>query len=81
MNSVRRMSDTVYSIVKRIDPTVIVQRAFYDEISGRLFVSLVKGRQEYEFGLPARYFSNGDLELVSGALKDGIDRMVKQPLS
>jgi hypothetical protein len=75
------MIATVDSMVKKIDPKVIVQRSFYDEVSGRLFVSLVKGRREYEVMLSGRYFGNGDLSKVEQSIKAGIERVQHQPIS
>ncbi|HEV8485838.1 MAG TPA: hypothetical protein VGV87_20015 [Blastocatellia bacterium] len=81
MNNIRNMIATVDSMVKKIDPKVIVQRSFYDDVSGRLFVSLVKGRREYEVMLSGRYFGNGDLSKVEQSIKAGIERVQHQPIS
>ena len=80
MNNIRNMIATVDSLVKKLDPKVIVQRSFYDDVSGRLFVSLVKGRREYEVMLSGRFFGNGDLTKVEESLKAGIDRIQHQPV-
>jgi len=74
------MIATVDSIVKKLDPKVIVQRSFYDDVSGRLFVSLVKGRREYEVMLSGSSFSNGDLTKVEQSMKAGVDRVQHQPI-
>ena len=80
MNNIRKMTATVDSIVKKLDPKVIVQRAFYDDVSGRLFVSLVKGRRVYEVVLQGRSFGNGDLTEVEQSVKAGVDRIQHQPI-
>ena len=81
MNNIRNMIATVDSMVKKLDPKVIVQRSFYDDVSGRLFVSLVKGRREYEVMLSGRSFGNGDLAKVEQSVKAGVDRVQHQPIS
>ena len=80
MNNIKNMIATVDSLVKKLDPKVIVQRAFYDDVSGRLFVSLVKGPRVYEVMLSGRYFGNGDLGKVEQSIKAGIDRIQHQPV-
>ena len=80
MNNIRNMIATVDSMVKKLDPKVIVQRSFYDDVSGRLFISLVKGRRVYEVMLSGRFFGNGDLGKVEESLKAGIDRIQHQPV-
>ena len=81
MNNIRNMTAKVDSIVKKLDPTVIVQRTFYDDVSGRLFVSLVRGRRGHEVMLSGRSFGTGDLSKVEESLKTGIDRLQHQPTS
>ena len=81
MNNIRNMIATVDSIVKKLDPKVIVNRSFYDDVSGRLFVSLVKGRREYEVVLSGSSFGNGDLTKVEQSMKAGVDRVQHQPIS
>ena len=81
MNNARKMIATVDSMVKRLDPKIIVQRSFYDEVSSRLFVSLVKGRREYEVMLAGRDFASGDLKKVEQSIQAGIDRVQHQPIS
>ena len=80
MNNIKSMIATVDSTVKKLDPKVIVQRTFYDEVSGRLFVSLVKGPRVYEVILSGRNFGNGDSESVEQSIKAGIDRLQHQPV-
>ena len=81
MNNIRNMIATVDSIVKKLDPKVIVNRSFYDDVSGRLFVSLVKGRREYEVVLSGSSFGNGDSTKVEQSMKAGVDRVQHQPIS
>ena len=81
MTKTRNMIATVDSMVKKLDPKVIVQRSFYDDVSGRLFVSLVKGRREYEVMLSGRSFGDGDLAKVEQSVKAGVDRVQHQPIS
>ena len=80
MNNIKSMIATVDSMVKRLDPKVIVQRTFYDDVSGRLFVSLVKGPRVYEVMLSGRNFDNGDSGRVEQSIKAGIDRIQHQPV-
>jgi len=81
MNNIRKMIATVDSMVKKLDPKVIVQRTFYDDVSGRLFVSLVKGRREYEVMLSGRQFGNGDSVEIEQLIKTGVNRVQHQPIS
>ena len=80
MNNIKNMIATVDSLVKKLDPKVIVQRTFYDDVSGRLFVSLVKGPRVYEVILSSRCFGNGDLGKVEESIRAGIDRIQHQPV-
>jgi len=80
MDKTRRMIATVNSLVKKLDPKVIVDRTFYDDVSGRLFVSLVKGQRGHEFNLHNRDFDNDDLKELSQSIQAGIDRIQHQPI-
>jgi hypothetical protein len=80
MEKTRRMIATVNSLVKKLDPKVIVDRTFYDEVSGRLFISLVSGQRGHEFNLHSRDFDNGDLKKLSQSIQAGIERIQNQPI-
>jgi hypothetical protein len=74
------MIATVNSLVKKLDPMVTVDRTFYDDVSGRLFISLVKGQRGHEFNLHSRDYADGDLKRLTQSIEDGIERIQHQPI-
>jgi hypothetical protein len=80
MADVRRMKATVETFIKRIDPQAIPEGSFYDDASGRLFVTLFKGPRKVSLALRERDFSDGDLEKVNRAIKEAVERLGRTPI-
>jgi hypothetical protein len=81
MNEVRKAVARIDRAVKRIDPSVIVQRTFYDEASGRISVSLVSGLQEYEFGLRLDHLGPDNPDSLDKVLEAAVTKLKQQPTS
>lgn len=73
------MSSVVTSQIKRLDPSAIVQGTLYDQVSGRLVVTLVKGLRRVQIVLPARWFENGYGDRLKRAVKDAVERLQQVP--
>ena len=81
MGNLRKAIPTVEAAIKRIDPEVIVQRTFYDEVSDRLYVGVVKGLREIEIVLLAHDFKDDLLKRVNQSLEDGLKKLEQAPIS
>ncbi|HET8677980.1 MAG TPA: hypothetical protein VFO63_19420 [Blastocatellia bacterium] len=81
MGNLRKAIPTVEAAIKRIDPDVIVQRTFYDEVSDRLYVGVVKGLREMEIVLLAHDFKDDLLKRVNQSLEDGLKKLEQAPIS
>jgi len=81
MGNLRKAIPKVEAAIKRIDPEVIVQRTFYDEVSDRLYVGVVKGFRENEIVLHSRDFEDDLLKRVNQLLEEGIKRLEHAPIS
>ncbi|MCI0489406.1 MAG: hypothetical protein L0229_22665 [Blastocatellia bacterium] len=79
MGDVRKAIPKVEAVIKQADPEVIVQGTLYDEVSGRLFVTLIKGVRKKIITLPAHYF-DGDMERVKQAIERGVERLQEEPV-
>lgn len=80
MADVRKMKAAVEAAIKGLDPKVITQGLFYDDASGRLFVTIIKGSRKVSVALRERDFSNGSSEKVSRAIEDGVERLKHIPI-
>ena len=81
MGNLRRAIPTVEAAIKRMDPDVIVQRTFYDEVSDRLYVGVVKGLREMEIVLLGHDFEDDSLKRVNQSLEDGLRKLEHAPIS
>ena len=68
MTEVRKLASRVEAAIKRADSGAIVERTFYDDISDRLFINVVKGPRKTEIMLTARD-------------ENDVDRLVEQCLA
>lgn len=75
----KRMASVITARVKRLDPETIVQGTLYDEVSGRLVVTVVNGTRRLQMVVPVRWFENGYREQLNRALKDAIERLRQSP--
>ena len=80
MPDVRRMKAIVEAALKRIDPAAIAGGNFYDDASGRLFVTIFKGPRKISVALRERDFSDGNAERVNRAIEAGISRLAQSPI-
>ena len=81
MGRLRKAIPTVEAAIKRLDPEVIVQRTFYDEVSDRLYIGVVKGLREMEIVLLGHDFEDELLKRVNQALEDGLKKLEHAPIS
>ena len=81
MGNLRKAIPKVEAAIKRLDPDVIVQRTFYDEVSDRLYVGVVKGLREMEIVLLAHDFDDDLLKRVNQSLEDGLKKLEQAPIS
>jgi hypothetical protein len=77
MTNIRKMIPKVEARIKQADPEVITERTFYDEVSDRLFVTIVKGPRKTEIMLLGRDF--GDAQ-VDRAVAQGVARLEHTPI-
>ena len=81
MGRLRKAIPRVEAAIKRLDPEVIVQRTFYDEVSDRLYVGVVKGLRETEIVLLGHDFEDDLLKRVNQSLEDGLRKLEHAPIS
>ncbi|HEX5734668.1 MAG TPA: hypothetical protein VF131_17680 [Blastocatellia bacterium] len=81
MGNLRKAIPTVEAAIRRLDPEVIVQRTFYDEVSDRLYVGVVKGLREVEIVLLGHDFEDERLKRVNQSLEDGLKKLEQVPIS
>lgn len=81
MGNLRKAIPTVEAAIKRLDPDVIVQRTFYDEVSDRFYIGVVKGLREMEIVLLGHDFEDDLLKRVNQSLEDGLKKLEHAPIS
>ena len=81
MGDLRNVIPKIEASIKRIDPDIIVQRTFYDEVSDRLFVGIVKGLRETEIMLFRQDFEDDLLKRVNQTLEQAIKSLEHTPIS
>lgn len=81
MSDLRKVIPKVEAAIKRIDPDIIVQRTFYDEVSDRLFIGIVKGLRETEIMLFSKDFEDDLLKRVNQTLEQSIKKLEHTPIS
>jgi hypothetical protein len=82
MEDQRSLKSKVDAAIKRADKDVIAERTFYDDVSGRLFVTIFKGPRKTEFVLSTRQLDNGkSLEnQIDQTVKDAVARLARTPI-
>jgi hypothetical protein len=80
MNQTRRMTAVIDSKVRRLDPKTIVQGTMFDEPSGRVFVTLVRGSRRTEVSLLVRDLEENHSESVDRALEHAIKILPSLPI-
>jgi len=79
MTNVRRMKAIVNAAIKRLDPKAIAEGNFYDDVSGRLFVTIFKGARKISVSLREQDFDDGS-EKIDRAIADGVRRLAETPI-
>ena len=64
--------------VKQTDKDVIAERMFYDDVSGRLYVTLFKGSRKTDIVLTAE--NGAGQEPIDAAVKEAIKRLERTPI-
>jgi hypothetical protein len=80
MADIRRNIAKVEAAVKRIDSDVIVQSTFYDDVSNRLFLTLVDGPRKTQLTFTSYDFDDASFERVSRALRASVDKLKVVPI-
>ena len=79
MEDVRKAIPKVEAFIKQTDPEVIVQGTLYDEVSSRLFVTVIKGLRKKIITLPAHYFGD-DMKKINQTLEHGLQQLQDEPI-
>ena len=79
MENVRSAIARVEAAIHDLDPDCIVQGTFYDDVSNRLFVTVVKGPRKKLITLLGRYFGNG-FDAINKTLKTSIEELQTEPI-
>jgi hypothetical protein len=80
MTDVRKLIPKVESVIKTADPDAIVGRTFYDDMSGRLFVTIFKGSRKADIVLLGRDMVNGNDQRIKQAVDAGVNRLQHSPI-
>jgi hypothetical protein len=80
MTEARKLTLKVEAAIKRADPNVITDRTFYDEISDRLFVTIVKGSRKTDIVFISHLFKNGDSERIDRLVEESLERLKHTPI-
>jgi hypothetical protein len=80
MDDIKKKISGVERTVKTVSPDAIVQRSFYDEASGRLFVTVVHGSRKIDFMLSDRDFNNGKSDRVDRAIRSALKKLPEMPI-
>lgn len=80
MTEARKLTLKVEAAIKRADPKVITERTFYDEISDRLFVTIVKGPRKTDIIFIGSEFGNGDGERIDRMVERSLERLKHTPI-
>jgi hypothetical protein len=80
MDDIKKKISGVETTVRSASPDAIVQRSFYDEASGRLFVTVVLGSRKIDFMLSDRDFNNGDSAKADRMIRDAVKKLPGMPI-
>ncbi len=80
MRDRRKLSAIVNAIVKKNDSTVMAQRAFYDDASDRLFITLIRGSHRVNLTLAGRDLDGDDTSRADQLIRDNIDQLARVPI-
>jgi hypothetical protein len=80
MRDRRRLAAIVDSIVKGSDSEVQVQRAFYDDASDRLFITLVRGLFRVNLTLSANDIEGDDRSKAKRVIDENIAQLDRVPV-
>lgn len=76
----KKMARRVETKIKQIDPDTIVSGTMYDEASGRLFVTVVKGLRKTTISLLAHDLEADPSTRVDQAIKDSLKQLPLMPI-
>jgi len=75
MIEARKLASRVEAAIKRADTDVIIDRAFYDDISDRLYINVVKGSRKTEIMLTIK-----DEKEIDRLVEQGLLRLRNTPI-
>ena len=79
MTEVRKMKARVEAAIKAADPQAILQTTFFDDVSDRMFITIVKGSRKTQIALQARDFADGANEF-NRVIGKGIAQLAQMPI-
>lgn len=80
MDDIKKKISGVETAVRTILPDAIVQRSFYDEASGRLFVTVVQGSRKIDFMLSERDLNNGKSDRADRTIRSALKKLPDMPI-
>lgn len=80
MDDIKKKISGMEATVKSVLPDAIVQRSFYDEASGRLFITIVQGSRKIDFMLSDGDFKNGQSGKADRAIRDALKKLPGMPI-
>jgi len=80
MDDIKKKISGVETTIRTISPDVIVQRSFYDEASGRLFVTVVQGSRKIDFMLSERDFNGGKSGSADRTIRGALKKLPDMPI-
>jgi hypothetical protein len=80
MRDRRKLSARVDAIVKNNDAKVMTQRAFYDDASDRVFITLIKGSHRINLTLAGRDLDGDDHAKAEQLIRDNIAQLDQVPI-
>jgi hypothetical protein len=81
MTDGKSLKSRIDDAIKSADKDVIVERSFFDDISERLYVTIVKGSRKVEFILKPRGLASGDGEReIERVVKEALSRLSRAPI-
>lgn len=80
MTEARNLTAKVEAAFKRADSDVIVERTFFDEVSDRLYITIVKGPRKTEIVLTGSERDQSDQKKIEHLVEQCLLRLEHTPI-
>ncbi|HVF92467.1 MAG TPA: hypothetical protein VNH22_20540 [Blastocatellia bacterium] len=80
MDDLKKKKAGIDTLVRKVSPDAIVQRSFYDEASGRMFVTVVQGSRKIDFVLSDRDYNNGQSDKADSVIRGALKKLPGMPI-